>query len=61
MMFQTIQVSSCVSAQGVLVEQLPNGEVLIRDGETIYRGRPITPFAPQPVATARPAARVQGI
>jgi hypothetical protein len=44
-MFQTIQVSSRVSAQGDLVELLPNGEAVIRDGDTIYRGRPIVPMA----------------
>ena len=44
-MFQTIQVSSRVSAQGILVEVLPNGEAVIRDGDTIYRGRPIAPAA----------------
>ncbi len=44
-MYQTIKVSSCVSAQGDLVEQLPNGEVLIRDGGNIYRGRPIAPIS----------------
>ena len=31
-MFQTIQVSSCVSVQGELVEQLPNGDAIVRDG-----------------------------
>jgi hypothetical protein len=59
-MFQTIQVSSRVSAQGILVEVLPNGEAVIRDGDTIYRGRPIAPvasrddrraFRPAPVAS----------
>ena len=44
-MFQTIQVSSCVSAQGDLVEQLPNGDVVIRDGVNVYRGRPIAPIS----------------
>jgi hypothetical protein len=43
-MVQTIQVSSCVSAQGDLVEHLPNGEVVIRDGDTVHRGRPVAPF-----------------
>ena len=31
-MYQTIQVSTCVSAQGELVEHLPNGEAIVRDG-----------------------------
>jgi hypothetical protein len=30
-----------VSAQGELVRILGNGEILIKDGETIYRGRPV--------------------
>jgi len=44
-MYQTIQVSSCVSAQGVLVERLPNGDAVVSDGPNIYRGRPIAPIA----------------
>jgi hypothetical protein len=44
-MYQTIQVSSCVSVQGDLVELLPNGDVIIRDGMHVYRGRPIVPIA----------------
>ena len=42
-MYQTIQVSSCVSVQGDFVELLPNGDMLIRDGMQLYRGRPIAP------------------
>jgi hypothetical protein len=52
-MFQTIKVSSCVSAQGDLVEQLPNGEVVIRDGGHTYRGRPIAPLSAAVAANAR--------
>jgi hypothetical protein len=44
-MYQTIQVSSCVSAQGDLVERLPNGDLVVRDGLNVYRGRPIAPLA----------------
>lgn len=44
-MYQTIQLSSCVSVQGNLIERLPNGDVLIRAGGQVYRGRPIAPFA----------------
>jgi hypothetical protein len=43
-MCQTIRLSSCVSVQGDLVEALPNGEAIIRDGDQVYRGRPIAPF-----------------
>lgn len=49
-MYQTIQVSTCVSAQGELVEHLPNGEAIVRDGGHIYRGRPIAPIAPAATA-----------
>jgi hypothetical protein len=44
-MYQTIQLSSCISVQGSLIERLPNGDVLIRAGGRVYRGRPIAPFA----------------
>ena len=53
-MYQTVQVSTCVSAQGELVENLPNGEAIVRDGGQVYRGRPIAPFV-------RPAAAERGV
>ena len=40
-MYQTIQVSSCVSVQGEFVEVLADGQVVIRVGATEYRGRPV--------------------
>jgi hypothetical protein len=40
-MYQTIRLSSCVSVHGEVVEALKNGEVVVRDGSTVYRGRPI--------------------
>lgn len=40
-MYGTIQLSSCVSVQGELVDVLANGDVVVRDGRSIYRGRPI--------------------
>jgi hypothetical protein len=43
-MYQTVQVSSCVSVQGFLVEHLPNGETIVSDGLKTYRGRPIAPL-----------------
>lgn len=43
-MYQTIQVSSRVSVQGEIVEKLPDGRVVIRDGLNLYRGLPIAPF-----------------
>ena len=44
-MYQTIQVSSRVSVQGEIVERLPNGQVVVRDGLNVYRGQPVLPFA----------------
>ncbi len=61
-MYQTIQVSSCVSVQGEFVENLADGQVLIRVGDTEYRGRPIPqrPFGrivrPEIVAARQVAA-----
>jgi hypothetical protein len=56
-MYQTIQLSSCVSVQGDLVEALPNGEAIIRDGGQVYRGRPIAPFAAAAAEVLRRAPR----
>lgn len=47
-MYQTIRVSSCVSVQGEFVQMLENGDMLIRDGRTLYRGRPVGAHAPVP-------------
>jgi hypothetical protein len=44
-MYQTVQVSSCVSVQGFLVERLPNGDAIVSDGRKIYRGRAIAPMS----------------
>jgi len=52
-MYQTIQLSTCVSVQGLLVEALPNGEAIVREGTQTYRGRPIAPLT----AETRPAAK----
>ncbi len=40
-MYETIQLSSCVSVQGELVDVLDNGDVVVRDGRSTYRGRPM--------------------
>ncbi|WP_424930148.1 hypothetical protein [Amaricoccus tamworthensis] len=58
-MFKTIMLSSCVSVQGELVEDLGNGEVVVRDGPTIYRGRVMgrVEGSDQTVATAKTARR----
>lgn len=41
-MIQTIQLSSCISVQGHIVEVHPSGDVVIRSGTTLYRGKPVT-------------------
>ncbi len=51
-MYHTVQLSSCVSAQGELVEILGNGEIVVRDGGTTYRGRPVSTLARTRVAPA---------
>lgn len=51
-MYQTIRLSSCVTIQGEFVEALANGEVVVRDGKSTYRGKPIL----QPVLAARSGA-----
>lgn len=55
-MYQTIQVSSRVSVQGEIVERLPNGQVVVRDGLNVYRGQPIVPFVVARDAMAHLAA-----
>lgn len=56
-MYQTIQLSSCVSVQGETVEILGNGDVVIRNGGTFYRGRPLAhgdiAYGVRDAATAR--------
>ncbi|HMQ92092.1 MAG TPA: hypothetical protein PKA33_00475 [Amaricoccus sp.] len=57
-MYRTIQLSSCVSVQGELVETLGNGEILVKDGKTIYRGRPVEfrdPVVPRSIGPDRKA------
>jgi hypothetical protein len=45
-MIQTIRLSSCVSVQGEFVAVLENGDVIIRDGDTTYRGSPVARRSP---------------
>lgn len=47
-MYHTIQVSSCVSVQGEFVAALADGRIVVRDGATEYRGRPIVKRASAP-------------
>ena len=61
-MYRTVQLSSCVSAQGELVEVLGNGEVLVRDGGKFYRGQPVALHVVPPAAAVHfiAGAREQG-
>ena len=44
-MLRTIQIGTCVSVQGLVVQQLADGLVVIRVGEKLYRGVPVAPVA----------------
>ncbi len=52
-MYQTIQLSSCVLVQGEFVASLTDGKIVIRDGSTEYRGRPI-PSGPAQMSAGAP-------
>lgn len=52
-MLTTIALGTRISVQGELVAQLPSGEILVRDGKRVYRGRPLQSH-PEP-APAAPA------
>lgn len=53
-MYRTIQLSSCISVQGEIVEFLSDGTVLVRDGSTLYRGRPVEARDEAPARAVRP-------
>jgi len=40
-MLRTIVLGSCVSVQGLFVQNLPGGRILVRVGERLYAGMPI--------------------
>lgn len=41
-MLKTITIGSCVSIQGTFERQLDNGKILVRVGERIFAGMPVT-------------------
>lgn len=41
-MMRTITLGSCVSVQGTFVRKLNNGKIVIRVGERMFEGRPIS-------------------
>ena len=46
-MLRTIQIGTCVSVQGLVVQHLEDGLVVIRVGEKLYRGVPVTAGVPR--------------
>ncbi len=40
-MLRTISLGSCVSVQGIVVRQLADGKLVIRDGDKNYVGYPV--------------------
>ncbi|EAR53015.1 hypothetical protein OG2516_11146 [Oceanicola granulosus HTCC2516] len=42
-MLRTILIGTCVSIQGILVRTLANGMLVVRVGDRIYTGRPVSP------------------
>lgn len=55
-MYYTVQLSSHVSVQGLLVESLANGDVVICDGNRKWRGRPVCGTQPNSVSTQQASA-----
>ncbi len=41
-MLRTILIGSCVSIQGVFVRQLGCGRIIVRVGDNLFAGRPVT-------------------
>lgn len=44
-MLRTILVGSCVSVQGLFVRKLDNGKIVIRVGDRVYQGVPVSEAA----------------
>ncbi len=40
-MLRTIVLGSCVSVQGMFVQNMPGGRILVRVGERLYAGTPV--------------------
>ena len=41
-MLKTITIGSCVSVQGWFVRQLSDGQIVVRVGDRMYHGRPVS-------------------
>jgi len=44
-MLRTILVGSCVSVQGIFVKNLDDGKIVVRVGDRIYQGTPVSELA----------------
>jgi len=44
-MLRTILVGSCVSVQGIFVRNLEDGKIMVRVGDRIYQGKPVSELA----------------
>lgn len=41
-MLKTILVGSCVSVQGIFVRKLEDGKIVVRVGDRLYQGMPVS-------------------
>ena len=41
-MLQTILMGSCVYVQGIFVRKLENGKIVVRVGDQVFQGTPVT-------------------
>lgn len=42
-MIRTITLGAYISVQGAFVRSLPDGKIVVRDGERLFTGRPVGP------------------
>ena len=42
-MLQTITIGSCISVQGLLVRELPDGKIIVRVDDKQFVGLPVAP------------------
>ena len=51
-MIRTITMGAHISAQGAYVRSLPDGKIVVRDGERVFAGRPVGTAAASATVTA---------
>jgi hypothetical protein len=44
-MLRTIILGSCVSVQGTFIKQLADGKIIVKVGERLFKGMPVTKAA----------------